>query len=692
MNDFESTEKEFRLLDDIPLGAFILRRDFVVLYWNSCVEDWTGIPRTKIIGKNITTYFPHMNNSKYLSRLQNIFNGGPPTIFSSQLHKFIIPSKLWDGQMRIQHTTVTSVKAGNATDFHALFAIQDVTDLTYRIQGYRTMRDQALEEIKERAHAEEKLLKAREELELRVKERTADLVLVNEKLKQEITEREKAGEELKKLISTLNTLVDHMPEGVILLDAGHRVMLANSIGENYLKAISNAAIGDLLSDLAGAPLTNFLASEPHKTWHEIEIQGPPQKIFELAGKTISQNNIISGMVLVLKDVTEERMLEERIHVQERLAAVGQMAAGIAHDFNNILTGIIGFSDLLLTDSLLNKEDRHIAKAILQNGERAAQLIRQILDFSRKSISEMKSVDLKAFLREFSKFITRTIPENIDIALNIDPGEHIVIADPAKIQQVLANLAVNARDAMPKGGKLTFALSRIAVSPSDMPPVPEMSPGNWITLTVSDTGTGITSEILPHIFEPFFTTKDVGKGTGLGLSQVYGIIKQHEGHIAVETKAGIGSTFVLYLPESKVMAELLHEGDEVFLPMHQEETVLVVEDNESVRNLISRMLSKLNLKVLTARNGKEALALFKTHNGEIKLLITDLVMPEMGGMELSRMLKSANPAIKVIALSGYPLGSETEDFLDAGIEKCIQKPFQGKTLVQAVYNILQKDKD
>ncbi len=683
-------EKEFGVLDYIPAGICILRKDLTVVFWNSCLEDWTGIHREKILGTNIASHFPHLNDPRYLSRLQNIFEGGPPTIFSSQLHKYIIPSPMQKENFRIQHTTVTSIRAADGSGFYALFAIQDVTDLTHRIQGYRTMRDQAFEEIKERKRIEAELIKAREELELRVRERTADLVAVNKELEQEIIERRKAEEELKKLISTLNTLVDHMPEGVVLLNAENRVILVNSIGERYLRTIADVGIGDILSDISGHPLTNFVVSESNRTWGEMEIDGQPKSIYELAGRAIGQSNNISGMVLVLKDVTEERILEERIHSQERLVSVGQLAAGIAHDFNNILTGIIGFADLLISDSTLENEERSMVDAIMENGLRGAQLIRQILDFSRKSISEMKTMDLKAFLNEFSTFIKRTIPENIHISVACDPGEYSVLADPAKIQQVLANLALNARDAMPEGGELKFTLSHLTLTHNDRPPVPDMPEGNWIVVYVSDTGTGITSEIIPYVFEPFFTTKDVGKGTGLGLSQVYGIIKQHEGYILLDTEVGKGSKFIIYLPEAGSKTERISADEATVFPFGQDETILVVEDNEAVRNLVERRLSKLNYRVLTATNGNEALKLFEDNYDKIKLVITDLVMPGMGGIELSRMLRAKNPSLKIIALSGYPLGSEKEDFLSDGIVECIQKPFQGQILANAVCRALNKN--
>ena len=297
------------------------------------------------------------------------------------------------------------------------------------------------------------------------------------------------------------------------------------------------------------------------------------------------------------------------------------------------------------------EEKEMVEAILQNGERAAQLVRQILDFSSKSLSEIQSINLMPFLKELSKFIGRTIPENIEIFIDCKPGEYIIEGDAAKIQQVFTNLALNARDAMPDGGKLRFALSRISTKPEDMLPVNDMPYGDWIAINVTDTGTGIHPDTLPHIFEPFFTTKGVGKGTGLGLSQVYGIVKQHEGHIHVTTEVGKSTAFNIYLPASRLKAGTSFTEEEIVMPKGQKETILVVEDNESVRNLIHKKLSKLDYRVLTAINGKDALSIFKDNQNDIKLVITDLVMPEMGGIELSKMVKATNPSVKIIALSG-----------------------------------------
>jgi PAS domain S-box-containing protein len=688
----KSLQDNFGFFDFVPVGILVLRKDFTVIYWNSSLEEWTGINKRTMVGTNIFSHFPNLNSPKYLSRLQNIFEGGPPTIFSSQLHRHIIPARMQDGRFRIQHSMVTSIRASDGKSFYALFAIQDVTDLTYRIEKYREMRDHALDEIKERKRAEEELKKIHEELEIRVRERTADLISLNEELEREISERTNAEVELRKLISTLNALIDHIPEGVVLLDSKNHIILANDMGEEYLYKLANAVIGDKLTSIAGRYVNDFIVSDNDKIRYEVETGAPSKSVFEIAAAAIGQDITVGGMVLVLKDVTTERVLKERVHSNERLASVGQLAAGIAHDFNNILTGIIGFADILLTDSKLFEEDKKIVESIIQNGQRAAELIRQILDFSRKSISEMNSFDLLPLLKEFSKFIRRMIPENVEIILDYMPGEYVVFADSAKIQQLLTNLSVNARDAMPEGGKLILKLQYLSIAPGTSAPIPEITGGEWIVISVSDTGIGIAPAVYPHIFDPFFTTKDVDKGTGLGLSQVYGIVKQHDGYLELKTEIGKGSSFYIYLPASSEQAKLPACDEMIDLPRGGDKTIMVVEDNEMVRNLIKKNLRKFDYKVITAKNGKDALILFENRHDEIKLVITDLVMPEMGGIELCKMIKSKNPDVKVIGISGYPVGSDEKNFRSAGIQECILKPFQGKTFLQVVTRVLEKNID
>ncbi|NJD57092.1 MAG: response regulator [Nitrospirae bacterium] len=690
MNEIELVRHHFSVLDQVPVGALLLKRDHTVLFWNSCLEDWTELPRTRIVGTDIREHFPHLAAAKFSDRLRDIFQGGPPTIFSAQIHGQLIPVRSWNGQLQIQQSTVTATPSLVDNGYYALLSIQDVTDLTQRIRDYRAMRDQALAEVTERKRVEGELLKAQEELEGRIRERTADIVAVNSRLQTEIAERTHAEEELRKILSTLNTLVEHIPEGVVLLDTECRIILANTTGKEYLKVLSSAGVGETLKNMSGMSVRKLFAEAQTTVWREITVSSPRHAIYRIGSSVIGQAAADKGMVLVIKDVTEEKSLQDRLQTQERLAAVGQLAAGIAHDFNNTLTGIIGFTEVILAESTIGSADREILEAVRQSGLRAAYLIRQILDFSRKSSSELRPMEMSAFLNEFSKFIRRTIQENISISLLYDPGEYFVRADPAKIHQVLTNIVLNARDAMPQGGRLTVSLAARTVLHSDDRPMPDMPDGNWVVLSVADTGCGMPSEILSHIFEPFFTTKETGSGTGLGLSQVYGIIRQHGGFIDVQSETGSGSIFTIYLPACAAAESQPAPTFQTEFLDGQHAGILVVEDYEAIRTMIRKLLTKLNFTVFTAENGKEALEVYEKNKNSIRLIITDLVMPELDGVGMSRIIKAKNPSVKILAISGYPLGSDWKDLYNAGITECIQKPFERNTLIRMVCDLLMKN--
>jgi two-component system cell cycle sensor histidine kinase/response regulator CckA len=507
--------------------------------------------------------------------------------------------------------------------------------------------------------------------------------------KQAEAEREQLLLQIQEQVQRVQQIVDTVPEGVLLLDANRQAVLANPVGEKDLVTLARAKVGDTLTHLGDRPLDELLTSPPKGLWHEVATDG---RNFQVLARSIEAGAAPSGWLLVIRDVTQQREVERRIHQQERLAAVGQLAAGIAHDFNNIMATIVLYAQMTAWMEGLPNTARERMETINQQAKHASSLIQQILDFSRRAVLERRPLDLAPLLKEHVKLLERTLLENIEIELDYEPGEHaaplIVNADPARMQQMVTNLALNARDAMPEGGILRIGLERIAVKPGESPLLPEMEPGEWVQMTVSDTGTGISSDVLPHIFEPFFTTKERGRGSGLGLAQVYGIVAQHEGRIDVETQVGKGTTITVYLPlrpSEPSTAVSLRE-----LPvtsMGRGETVLVVEDDTNVRKALVDSLEMLNYRALQAVNGQEALTTLEELGDEIGLVLSDVVMPRMGGVALFHALRERGLGVPVVLLTGHPLEKEMEDLRLQGLADWLPKPPGLERLAEVVARAL-----
>ncbi len=451
-------------------------------------------------------------------------------------------------------------------------------------------------------------------------------------------------------------------------------------------------------------------------------------IDDSAAPILDAKGEIRGVVLTFRDVTERvrteairrqaedalresnRRLEETLAElrdtqeqmvrQERLAAVGQLSAGIAHDFRTLLTTITLYAQMASHQPDLPSGLARNIEIIIDESNKAADLVQQVLDFSRRSMIQVQALDLYSLVQNIMNVLQRVIPENV--RLSLEAGEQAsgftVQVDPGRIQQVLTNLAINARDAMPRGGELRFELFRVEVAANDPPPLAEMGPGTWVCLAVSDTGTGMTEEVRAHLFEPFFTTKDVDKGTGLGLAQVYGIVRQHDGYIGVETELGRGTTLRIYLPayvadsdrasadNDRASAEESQAEEPPALPQGRGETILLVEDNEGLRKVGRSILESLGYRVLTAANGREALAVYEG-DASVDLVIAEVVIPEMGGKELVRELRRSDPTIKVLGITSYVVEQAARELREAGFLSVISKPFRVETLARVIHHAL-----
>lgn len=386
------------------------------------------------------------------------------------------------------------------------------------------------------------------------------------------------------------------------------------------------------------------------------------------------------------DITERKEMERQLIQQERLAAVGQLAAGIAHDFRNLLSTIILYTEMDIRRTDLPPDLIRHLRIISQESHTASDLIQQILDFTSHAMLNRRALDLEAHTEKVLTTLRRTIPESIHITMRTGGGDYTVLADPARIQQAVTNLALNARDAMPDGGEMQFAMTRLDVLSEETSPVPGASSGSWVCLSVSDTGMGMDDEVQAHLFEPFYTTKETGKGTGLGLAQVFGIVRQHEGHIDVETAPDEGTTFHIYLPAHDGEVEAGTRERPAPIPRGRGETILLVEDESGVRDAVEQVLADLGYRVITAKHGREALSVCRSQ--AVDAVITDLVMPKMGGKALLTALRTEAPELPVLAITGYALeGDDLNGLIDAGFVDVISKPLDVEGLLETVRDAL-----
>ncbi|MEZ4835208.1 MAG: PAS domain S-box protein [Caldilineaceae bacterium] len=516
------------------------------------------------------------------------------------------------------------------------------------------------------------------------KDRSGVQVLVRDVSMQKRAEAESARllAQVQAQAQQISQILDSVPESVLLLDQDARVVLVNPTAARELRSLANVGVGDVLTHLGDLPLADLLTSAHEGPWHEIHAG---TFTYEATARPLdaSQNEAIGGKwVVVLKDVTRERAIGVQLQQQERLAAVGQLAAGIAHDFNNILA-ILSLQGAMAaqTPQLPTRVGERL-DVINNQTAQATRLVQQILDFSRRSILDRRPVNLQMLLKEQVDLLAHTLPEHIEIELQATDADCTVMADSTRIQQMVMNLALNARDAMPRGGRLCLTLTR-----HENAPLTAMDAVPWIQLTISDTGVGIPPEVMPHLFEPFFTTKPRERGTGLGLAQVYGIIKQHAGEIQVQSNVDRGTSVSIYLPAVMQTPEVATAPTFVS-PNDADATILLVEDNAALLEAMSDTLMMLGYTVIGAGNGKEALSLLECPDSDIDLVLTDLVMPQMGGDALLTNMRAHGLSTPVIVLSGHPLSGELDSLTEQGLVGWLLKPPDIDHLSQLIAQTLQ----
>lgn len=529
--------------------------------------------------------------------------------------------------------------------------------------------------------------------------RTRRISRRNQALEAQLAERQRNQAERERLLGQVQaqseqtqSIMDTVPEGIVLLDRDYRIVSANPTAERLLPLVAGVKVGTVMTRMGEQSVVDLVTSPPEGLWHEVKVlDGNATRYFAVIARSIDSGPFLQNWVLVFREITVERTIQEKAAQQQRLASIGQFAAGIAHDFNNILSVILLDAEMLLRYADLDERFRAKAVQISEQSQGASRLIQQILDYSRQMVMERHPMDLAASYAKQVDLIGDILPESITLTYTHDDRPYMIDGDPTRLGQVLMNLVVNARDAMPQGGEIEICLDEKTIT-TQTQPIPPV--GTWVTLTVRDTGIGIPEDLLPRIYEPFVTTKPVGEGTGLGLAQIFGIVKQHDGYIDVQSTVGQGTTFFVYLPVYGVerSAIVMDPGEpRRDLVMGQGQTILVVEDKAALRESLVESLRQINYTVLSATDGEDAL---RQWDGQaVDLVLSDVVMPRMSGISLVYALVERGAVQPIILMTGHLLGHHDDQSLAAlrreHMVELLAKPVDLRLLSSVIARVLRQ---
>ena len=508
-------------------------------------------------------------------------------------------------------------------------------------------------------------------------------------------QQSQAARALEESYALLNSVFEGTGDALYVKDLEGRYIIVNKTYADFLRLTVQEVIGKTASQLTDPEIAHLVIVQDREVVQEgiskrfeydVVRDGATHHLLTTKAPRRDATGRIVGVIGVLRDITEYRQMEDRLRQSQKMEAIGTLAGGVAHDFNNLLTVINGYSSVLADALSAEPKLRGHVDQIHKAGERASSLTRQLLAFSRKQTIQPVALNLNSVIAGMEKLLHRLIGENVMIATNLAADLGTVLADAGQMEQVILNLAINARDAMPEGGRLTFESRNVEFGDS-LATANSMKPGHYVEMVVNDTGIGMDMNVQTRLFEPFFTTKAAGKGTGLGLSTVYGILKQSNGNITFTSQPGHGTTFRVYLPRTDSVPAAFHAQPTPDPALDGRERVLLVEDDLAVCNLIRAILTSHGYSVVCPDHPQRAEAVFEQHERRFDLLLSDVVMPEISGTELAKRLCAKNPNLKVLLMSGYIGDAITRKGVQELEVGFLQKPFAPIVLAKKVRDVL-----